>query len=118
MNRPRLIILTTLAIGLLTTIPGYAQSTAALGLIQQGIGAAESFGSLATSMAAQHQAYEQQREALEQQRQMMEQQRQMMEQQRQGQMKHPCPIGYHHADAVLADGSQAEVCVRNQRDNP
>jgi hypothetical protein len=111
MNRPRLIILTTLAIGLLTTIPGYAQSTAALGLIQQGIGAAESFGSLATSMAAQHQAYEQQREALEQQRQ-------MMEQQRQGQMKHPCPIGYHHADAVLADGSQAEVCVRNQRDNP
>jgi hypothetical protein len=112
MNRPRLIILTTLAIGLLTTIPGYAQSTAALGLIQQGIGAAESFGSLATSMAAQHQAYEQQREALEQQRQ-------MMEQQRQGQMmNHPCPIGYHHADAVLADGSQAEVCVRNQRGNP
>jgi hypothetical protein len=99
-------IVLALAIGLLSVVPSYAQNAATLGLIEQGVGAAESFGSMAASMAAQRQAYEQQQEILKQQRQ-------MMEQQRQAQITWPCPSGYHHAAALLADGSKTEVCIRN-----
>jgi hypothetical protein len=99
-------IVLALAIGLQSVVPSYAQNAATFGLIEQGVGAAQSFGSMAASMAAQRQAYEQQQEILKQQRQ-------MMEQQRQAQITWPCPSGYHHAAALLADGSKTEVCIRN-----
>lgn len=87
----------TLTLGL-GAAPGYAQ-LAALGLIEQGLGAATTFSSQAMSMAAQQQALRQQREALERQRA--------------APSSRPCPLGYHQTDALLADGTQAKVCIHN-----
>ena len=105
------------ALWLLLAAPaGWTQNSAIAPLINTGIGAAMSLGSMANSLAAQ------QRAAALQEQQFQAQQRaaqlQQMEQQRAlsaYQLQRKCPTGYHHATVLFGDGSKHRMCVQDDK---
>ena len=87
-------------------VPIWPQSSAIAPLVNTGVSAAMSLGSMANSLAAQQQA--QQRAAELQQ---MEQQRALSTYQPQ----RKCPTGYHHATVLFSDGSKHRMCVQDEK---
>ena len=87
-------------------VPIWSQSSAIAPLVNTGVSAAMSLGSMANSLAAQQQA--QQRAAELQQ---MEQQRALSTYQPQ----RKCPTGYHHATVLFSDGSKHRMCVQDEK---